>query len=145
MDGHGGSSLESLDLIAALVQSGADESLAFDGRLGAHSFQEHMKTDFPLVPIPPKHFQTTKFDVPMLFDGTINYNISTYDPSIRREDTYRDIHLHDKEAALQWLERIAPEYRGQRQALEEKRQLEAVKLIQSVETNVSGFPKPPVQ
>src|SRR4029453_16623073 len=72
------SSLDSLDFLDALRQYGADGKLGFDGREGAFAFAEHMKPNFPLREIPPAHFQLAQFDVPLFFEGTENYNVSTY-------------------------------------------------------------------
>lgn len=120
----GNDSLESLDFVDALSQAGTDGVLEFEGRFGAASASEYMKTYYPLVPILREHLTIARFDIPMFFEGTENYNTGTCGNDLPTQLTYRDIHLNHKQAALKWLDEEAIKWRGLREAAENKVQEE---------------------
>ena len=115
---------ESLDFLSGLKQAHIDGAIELDGRLGCDGKEEDSIIWHPLVAIPRDHLARPywDFDVPHFFNGTRNFDISTYRVSGSAEGRFRDIHVRNKAQALEWLRADAQIYRGVAEKVETERQ-----------------------
>ncbi len=67
-----------------------------------------------------KPFGAPQFGISMFpdfFEGTKNFDITTYRMGGTQEERYRDLHVRNKAKALEWLRTQAPKYRGKAERL----------------------------
>jgi hypothetical protein len=125
----GEQNLEAVDLMDGLREAGSEGTIRFWGRLDKNGNRFLIENQIRVL-IPVKHWRDYEFDWISVLSAKDNLETRTYtlrNPNRQYQNGHADIYL-DRAAAIRWLKYEAIAFRGRRNGIEQRRQVERARL-----------------